>query len=59
MNILIKSATIIDASSEHHNQTVDVLIEDGTITAIKTSIANTNNYKEIVLEKSTFLFEHS
>ncbi len=50
MNILIKSATIIDASSEHHNQTVDVLIEDGTITAIKTSIANTNNYKEVALE---------
>lgn len=46
MNILIKSACIIDSSTKFHNQTVDILIEDGTITEIETSI--TSNAAKIV-----------
>ena len=50
MNILIKSATIIDSKSEFHNSTQDILIENGVITSIAKSIKNTNNYKEIQLD---------
>ncbi|RSK38733.1 dihydroorotase [Mangrovimonas spongiae] len=49
MNALIKSATIIDTKSDFHNETVDILIENGTIKNIAKSIKNTNNYKEIAL----------
>lgn len=49
MNILIKSATIIDSKSEFHNSTQDVLIENGVITKIANSIKNPKNYKEIIL----------
>lgn len=47
MNILIKSATIIDSKSEFHNSTQDILIEKGTITAIAKSIPNPGKYREI------------
>jgi dihydroorotase len=50
MNVLIKSATVIDTSSKFHNQIVDVLIEKGKISQIAKSIKNTSNYKEIELE---------
>ncbi|MEL0650922.1 dihydroorotase [Algibacter sp. TI.3.09] len=50
MNILIKSATIIDSKSEFHNSTQDILIENGVITSIAKSIKNTNNYQEIQLD---------
>ena len=50
MNILIKSATIIDSKSEFHNTTQDLLIEDGVITKISKSIKNPKNYKEIKLD---------
>ena len=50
MNILIKSATIVDPKSEFHNSTQDVLIENGVITAIAISINNPKNYKEIKLD---------
>lgn len=50
MNILIKSATIIDSKSEFHNTTQDLLIENGKITKISNSIKNPKNYKEINLE---------
>lgn len=50
MNILIKTATIIDSSSKFHNEVCDVLIEKGLISKIAKSIDNTNNYKEINLE---------
>lgn len=49
MNVLIKSATIIDAKSDFHNKTQDVLIEKGIITKIGTSLKNSKNYKEIKL----------
>ncbi|WP_339631427.1 dihydroorotase [Bizionia echini] len=50
MNVLIKSATIIDSKSDFHNQTVDILIEKGTITEIASTINNTNDYKVLHLE---------
>ncbi|MFL1012276.1 dihydroorotase [Flavisericum labens] len=50
MNILIKSATIIDSKSEFHNTTQDILIEKGTITQIAKSIKNPKNQKEIHFE---------
>ncbi|WP_298498462.1 dihydroorotase [uncultured Algibacter sp.] len=50
MNILIKSAKIIDSKSEFHNTTQDLLIEKGVITKISSNIKNTKNYKEINLE---------
>jgi len=40
MNILIKSATIVDATSKHHLKKRDVLIENGTIVKIASSITN-------------------
>ena len=50
MNILIKSAKIIDKQSDFHNSNQDILIENGIITDIGTALNNTNNYKEIALE---------
>ena len=50
MNILIKSATIIDSKSDFHNTTQDLLIEDGVITQVASNIKNPKNYKEIKLE---------
>ena len=50
MNVLLKSATIIDSKSEFHNKTQDILIENGVITKIANSIKNTNNYKEVKLD---------
>ncbi|WP_298511553.1 dihydroorotase family protein [uncultured Kordia sp.] len=50
MNLIIKSATIIDAASEHHLATKDILIENGVITQIATSIENSNNYDTISQE---------
>ena len=50
MNVLIKSATIVDTKSHYHNQIVDILIEKGVISQISKSIKNTNTYKEINLD---------
>lgn len=50
MNVLIKSATIVDPKSDFHNQTLDILIEKGTIAKIAKDIANPKNIKEINLE---------
>ena len=50
MNVLIKSATIIDSKSDFHNQTVDILIEKGTITNISKRANNPNKYQEIRFE---------
>ena len=47
MNILIKSATILDKSSPYNNQTKDILIENGIITKIDDTIKNTNNAEEV------------
>lgn len=50
MNILIKSATIIDPKSDFHGQTNDILIVKGIITRIENSIKNLKNFKEIKLD---------
>jgi dihydroorotase len=50
MNVLVKSAVIVDPKSDFHNQTVDILIEKGIISQISNRIKNTKNYKEIKLE---------
>lgn len=50
MNILIKSATIIDSKSEFHNSIQDVLIENGVIRKVASNIKNPKNYKEIKLD---------
>ena len=49
MDILLKSATIVDASSKHHLKKRDVLIEKGIISKIALSISNSKNIKEISL----------
>lgn len=50
MNVLIKSATILDSKSDFHNQTLDILIEKGIITNVSKRIKNPNNYKEVKLD---------
>ncbi|HMC01263.1 MAG TPA: dihydroorotase [Flavobacteriaceae bacterium] len=50
MNLLIKSATIIDPKSDFHNTKQDILIEKGIISKIARSIKTQNNYREINLE---------
>ncbi|MEQ6124172.1 dihydroorotase [Pseudotenacibaculum sp. MALMAid0570] len=50
MTTLLKSATIIDASSPHHQQTKDILIVNGKIAKIANSIKPESNYKVIQLD---------
>ena len=50
MNLIIKSATIVDSQSKFHGTTNDILIENGIITHIASSIENPNNYETISLE---------
>ena len=50
MNVLLKSATIIDPKSDFHNKQQDVLIENGIITKISSRISNPNDYKVIILD---------
>jgi dihydroorotase len=50
MNFLIKSAKIIDKQSKYHQQTMDVLIENGIISSIQQNITPTESLKEISFE---------
>jgi len=50
MNVLIKSAIIIDPKSDFHNKKVDILVEKGIVSNIANRIKNSNNYKEISLD---------
>ena len=50
MNILIKSAVIIDQNSKHHLKKRAVLIENGMITKIAATIENKKSCKEIILK---------
>ena len=50
MNILIKSATVVDSKSQFHNQQVDILIENGIITKISKRIQNPSDYREVRLD---------
>lgn len=44
-NVILKQAKIIDPSSPFHLQTMDLKIENGTITAIEKEITNTTDFK--------------
>ncbi|MHA7059063.1 dihydroorotase [Aquimarina sp. M1] len=50
MNFLLKAATVIDPSSPFHNQTVDILIENGIIKDIDALIEASENSEEIKLD---------
>ncbi len=50
MKIIIKAATIIDASSPFNNKKIDLLIEDEIILNIAETIENDSNIDELVLE---------
>ncbi|MCK0124155.1 dihydroorotase [Gelidibacter sp. F2691] len=50
MNVLIKSATVVDSKSDFHNDTCDILIEKGVITQIQKTISAPSKTKEISLE---------
>lgn len=50
MKIIIREAKIIDSKSPFHNKTADILIKDGLIEQIGTSLPNTENADEIKLE---------
>ncbi len=50
MSTLIKSATIIDASSQFNNQKKDILITDGVIKKIENSIPTKPNYTVVALD---------
>jgi len=47
MSTIIREAKIIDSESPFHNKTVDILIVDGIIKKIGTSIPNSDNAEEI------------
>lgn len=47
MNLIIKSATIVDSESKYNGSTTDILIENGIITQIASNIENPNNYETI------------
>jgi len=49
MNSLLKSVTILDKTSEFHNEKVDILIENGLIINIDFNINNPKNFNEINL----------
>ncbi len=50
MITLLKSATIIDATSPFHNQTKDILIVDGIIKEINDTISSKKNYTIVELD---------
>ncbi|WP_291098914.1 MULTISPECIES: dihydroorotase [unclassified Flavobacterium] len=50
MKIIIREAKIIDSESPFHNKTVDILIVDGIIKKIGTSLPNSENSDEIKLD---------
>lgn len=50
MNTIIRSAKIIDSESPFHNQIVDILIVDGSIKKIGTSLPNTEKFNEVKLD---------
>ena len=50
MNVLLRSARIIDENSKHHQQTRDILIEKGVITVIRKRIELPKNCKEVKIK---------
>ena len=50
MKLIIRDAKIIDSKSPFNNKTVDILIVDGFIKKIGTSLSNSENIEEIKLD---------
>lgn len=50
MNLIIRQAKIVDAKSKFHSETVDILIEGGTISKIGKTLKNTSNFEELKLD---------
>lgn len=50
MNVLIKSAKIIDSNSKHHLKTRDILIENGIITSIAATIDERKGIQSVQLD---------
>lgn len=50
MSTLLKNATIIDANSPYHHQKKDILISDGKLEKIASSIPQKDNYTVVELE---------
>ena len=50
MKVLLKAARIIDPESKYHLKKVDILIEEGIIKKIATSIESIKEVKEIKLK---------
>ncbi len=50
MNILIKSAVIVNSQSSFNGKKADILIEKGIIKKIASTIKNDNNYKEVKIK---------
>lgn len=50
MSTIIREAKIIDSESTFHNQIVDILIVDGIINKIGTSLPNPENIEEVKLD---------
>ena len=50
MNLILRTATIIDSKSSFHNQTVDVKITNGKIEKIGKKLQNPDKYQEIKIE---------
>lgn len=50
MNILLKSVTVVDASSKHHMKKRDVLITNGQFEKIATKIENPDGRKELKIK---------
>ena len=48
MKFLLKAATVIDPKSPFHRQTVDILIENETITDIQPIIQTTKDVEEVI-----------
>ena len=50
MNLIIRTARIIEPNNPFHNQIVDVKITNGTIEKIGNQLLNPNNYQEIKID---------
>jgi dihydroorotase len=50
MKFILREAKIIDSNSPFHNTTVDILVEDGFIKKIATSLPNSDKTEEVKLD---------
>jgi dihydroorotase len=50
MKFILREAKIIDSNSPFHNTTVDILVEDGFIKKIATSLPNSDETEEVKLD---------